>query len=40
MLIPCVTFGILTFAIGIAWMSGTMTPVLNAVDTTFGLGAR
>ena len=40
MLIPCATFGILAFAIGIAWMSGAMTPVLDAVNTTFGLGAR
>ena len=40
MLIPCVTLGVLTFAIGIAWMSGIMTPVLDAVNTTFGLGVR
>jgi multicomponent Na+:H+ antiporter subunit D len=40
MLIPCMTLGILTFAIGIAWMSGIMTPVLDAVNATFGLGAR
>jgi multicomponent Na+:H+ antiporter subunit D len=40
MLIPCLTLGILTVAIGIAWMSGILTPVLDAVNTTFGLGAR
>jgi multicomponent Na+:H+ antiporter subunit D len=40
MLIPCMTLGILTFVIGIAWMSGIMTPVLDAVNTTFGLGGR
>ena len=40
MLIPCMMLGILTFAIGIAWMSGIMRPVLDAVNTTFGLGTR
>jgi multicomponent Na+:H+ antiporter subunit D len=40
MLVPCVMLGGLTFALGIAWMSGIMTPVLDAVNTTFGLGVR
>ena len=40
MLIPCMMLGILTFAIGIAWMSGIMRHVLDAVNTTFGLGTR
>ncbi len=39
MLVPCMTLGILTFAIGIAWMSGILTPLLDAVNDTFGLGA-
>jgi multicomponent Na+:H+ antiporter subunit D len=38
MLIPCMILGILTFAVGIAWMSGIMTPILDAVNATFGLG--
>mgnify|MGYP000427530988 CR=1 FL=1 len=40
MLLPCVTLGILSFAVGIAWMSGILTPVLDAVNTTLGLGGR
>jgi len=40
MLIPCVTMGVMTFAIGIAWMSGMMTPVLDAVNAAFGVGGR
>jgi multicomponent Na+:H+ antiporter subunit D len=40
MLIPCVSLGIMTFAIGVAWMSGIMTPLLDAVNTTFGLGGQ
>ena len=38
MVIPCVTLGILTFAVGIAWISGLMAPLLAAVNTAFGLG--
>ena len=38
MLIPSLIFGGLTFAVGIVWMTGILTPVLNAVNTTFGLG--
>ena len=40
MLIPCATLGILAFAVGIAWMSGILTPLLNAVNAAFGLGVR
>lgn len=40
MLIPIVLLGVLTFAMGIAWMSGIMTPFLIAVNSTFGLGAQ
>jgi multicomponent Na+:H+ antiporter subunit D len=39
MLIPNLILGVLTFAVGIAWISGMITPVLNAVNLTFGLGA-
>jgi multicomponent Na+:H+ antiporter subunit D len=39
MLIPSLIFGGLTFAIGIVWMTGILTPVLEAVNSTFGLGA-
>jgi multicomponent Na+:H+ antiporter subunit D len=38
MLIPCLILGGLTFALGIAWISGILTPVLQAVNRTFGLG--
>ena len=40
MLIPSLILGILTFAVGIVWMTGIITPVLDAVNSTFGLGAR
>ena len=39
MRVPCMTLGILTFAVGIGWLSGFITPVLDAVNTNFGLGA-
>jgi multicomponent Na+:H+ antiporter subunit D len=39
MLFPCLTLGVLTFAVGIAWMTGLLMPVVTAVNTTFGLGA-
>ena len=39
MLIPSLILGISTFAIGIAWMTGIFTPVLDAVNSSFGLGA-
>jgi NADH:ubiquinone oxidoreductase subunit 5 (subunit L)/multisubunit Na+/H+ antiporter MnhA subunit len=37
MLIPCLLLGIISFAIGIAWISGTFSPLLNAVNTSLGL---
>jgi multicomponent Na+:H+ antiporter subunit D len=40
MLIPSLIFGGLTFAVGIVWMTGIITPLLDAVNLTFGLGAR
>ena len=40
MLIPSLILGCLTFAIGIVWMTGIITPVLEAVNSVFGLGAR
>jgi len=40
MLIPSLIFGGLTFAVGIVWMTGIITPVLDAVNSTFGLGSR
>ena len=38
MLIPNLIFGGLTFAVGIVWMTGLITPVLDAVNAAFGLG--
>jgi multicomponent Na+:H+ antiporter subunit D len=38
MLIPSLILGILTFGIGIIWMTGAFTPILDAVNSTFGLG--
>jgi multicomponent Na+:H+ antiporter subunit D len=38
MLVPCVTLGVLTFVLGLVWMSGIMTPILDAVNANFGLG--
>ena len=40
MLIPILILGGLTFAVGIVWMTGIITPVLDAVNAAFGLGAR
>jgi multicomponent Na+:H+ antiporter subunit D len=37
MLIPCLFLGILSFVIGIAWISGTFSPLLDAVNASFGL---
>ena len=39
MLVPLVSLSILTFVIGIMWISGMFTPFLNAVNASFGLGA-
>jgi multicomponent Na+:H+ antiporter subunit D len=38
MLIPCVSLGILSFVIGIAWITGAFAPLLDAVNAGFGLG--
>ena len=38
MTIPCLTLGVLTFGVGLGWLSGILTPVLEAVNATFGLG--
>jgi multicomponent Na+:H+ antiporter subunit D len=38
MLIPNLIFGGLTFVVGIVWMTGLITPVLDAVNAAFGLG--
>jgi multicomponent Na+:H+ antiporter subunit D len=37
MLLPCVFLGILSFVIGIAWISGAFSPLLSAVNAGFGL---
>ncbi len=39
MLLPGLFLGILTFVIGLIWISGTFSPFLNAVNLSFGLGA-
>jgi len=39
-LVPSVLFSALTFAIGLVWMSGLLSPVLQEVNLSFGLGAR
>ena len=38
MLVPNLTLGILTFVIGVAWMSGIFSPILDATNSIFGLG--
>jgi multicomponent Na+:H+ antiporter subunit D len=38
MLVPSLVFGLLTFAIGLVWMSGVLSPVLNGVNSNLGLG--
>jgi len=38
MLIPTLTLGVLTFAIGIGWISGVFTPLVAAINASFGLG--
>jgi NADH:ubiquinone oxidoreductase subunit 5 (subunit L)/multisubunit Na+/H+ antiporter MnhA subunit len=40
MLVPMLMLGVLTFAVGIVWMTGLMTPLLNAVNAAFGLGVK
>ena len=39
MTVPCVMLGVLTFGVGIGWLSGFLMPVLEAVNASFGLGA-
>jgi multicomponent Na+:H+ antiporter subunit D len=38
MLAPSLLFGILSFAIGLMWMSGVLAPVLHEVNAALGLG--
>jgi multicomponent Na+:H+ antiporter subunit D len=38
MLAPGLILGILTFAVGVIWISGILTPILDAVNASFGLG--
>ena len=38
MLIPGLLLGILSFVFGIVWISGTLHPLLGAINTEFGLG--
>ena len=37
MLIPCLSLGVLTFVIGISWISGLFTPLVTAINSSFGL---
>lgn len=39
MLIPCLSLAVLTFIIGIAWISGLLTPLMDAINAGFGLEA-
>ena len=38
MLIPGLVLALLCFVIGIAWISGILSPILEGVNSTFGLG--
>jgi NADH:ubiquinone oxidoreductase subunit 5 (subunit L)/multisubunit Na+/H+ antiporter MnhA subunit len=38
MLIPGLILAVLCFLIGIAWISGVLSPILEAVNSGFGLG--
>jgi NADH:ubiquinone oxidoreductase subunit 5 (subunit L)/multisubunit Na+/H+ antiporter MnhA subunit len=38
MLLPLMVMGLLTFLMGLAWMSGRLTPLLNHINAAFGLG--
>lgn len=40
MLIPGLLLGILSFVFGIVWISGTLHPLLGAINAGFGLGWR
>ena len=37
MLTPCLSLGLLTFGVGIVWMTGSMDMILEAVNQAFGL---
>jgi len=37
MLIPTLSLGVLTFVIGIAWISGVFDPLVSAINSSFGL---
>jgi multicomponent Na+:H+ antiporter subunit D len=37
MLIPTLALGVLTFVIGIAWISGIFEPLVSAINSSFGL---
>jgi multicomponent Na+:H+ antiporter subunit D len=37
MLIPSISLGVLTFVIGIIWISGLFTPLVTAINVSFGL---
>ena len=38
MLMPSLVLAFLCFAVGIAWIAGVFSPIMDAVNTTFGLG--
>ena len=38
MLMPGIVLAVLCFAVGIAWMAGVFSPIMDAINTTFGLG--
>jgi formate hydrogenlyase subunit 3/multisubunit Na+/H+ antiporter MnhD subunit len=38
MLIPVLILAFFCFVIGIAWISGILSPILEAVNSEFGLG--
>jgi multicomponent Na+:H+ antiporter subunit D len=40
MLFPSIILGVSIFAVGIVWMAGILTPILDAVNSSFGLGGR
>jgi hypothetical protein len=35
---PGIVLAVLCFAVGIAWMAGVFSPIMDAVNTSFGLG--
>ena len=39
MVLPGLFLGILTFVVGLIWISGAFSPFLNALNLSFGLGA-